>query len=100
MTVMRHLSVAPEPPSMQRANLPLSRTTIVNDQQLAVFVNYDGTPTITPYAQMTQEDIALWEDPEVSQQINAGLRDVAEGRTLHLKWNAFWESIGVDEDND
>jgi len=99
MTVMRHLHVAPEPPVSTRADLPLSRTTLVNDQQVAVFVNYDGTPTITPYAQMTQEDIALWEDPEVSQQINAGLRDVAEGRVVPVKWDAFWESLSIGEDD-
>lgn len=96
MTVMRHLYVAPEPPA--RAELPLSRTTLVNEQPVAVFVNYDGTPMITAYSQMTQEEISLWEDPEISHQINAGLRDVAEGRVVPVKWDAFWDSLGIVED--
>lgn len=100
MTTMRHLRLAPEPSVSHRAELPLARTTVVDGQQLAVFVNYDGTPSITPYTQMTAEEIALWENAEISHQINDGLRDVAEGRIVPVQWDAFWASIGVDGDSE
>ena len=56
MTIIRHLSIAPE--AVRQAELPLSKTAEVNGERLAVFVNFDGTPSLTRYAEMTAEEIA------------------------------------------
>jgi hypothetical protein len=100
MTIARHLSVAPEPQATP-ADLPLSRTAQVNGENLAVFVNFDGTPTLTRYAEMTSEEIATWEDPRISGPINQGLRDVAQGRLLRdFGWDGLWHALGVPAEDD
>ena len=97
-TAARHLQLAPEPKPMP-AELPLSRTTQVDEQSVAVFINIDGTPSVLPYAQMTAEEIMQWEDPVYTAQVDHSSRRAALGFLVAPDWATFWASIGFDEDD-